>query len=143
MGRTGVGGEELGGGGNSASAFADGEGDDLETVHAFEDGLGDAVGEESDGTGVFAHLVDGKDAVAHEVGLGRRELGEDESRAIAQEDVGGEADGLEVLGLSGGGRDGDLLLADEGVDGGRLSDVGVSDESDDELLVRVTGGDRD
>jgi ribosomal protein L19 len=92
---------------------------------------------------VLPHLVDGKNPVADEVGLGSGELRENETGAIAEEDVGGEADGLEVLGLSGSRRDRDLLLADEGVDGRRLSDVGVSDESDDHALRGVTVGDRD
>ena len=142
-GRTGVGRQELGGGRDSASAFADGESDDSKTVHALENVLRDAVRDEGDGSSVFPHLVDRKNTVADEVGLGRGELGEDESGAIAEEDVGGEADGLEVLRLAGRGRDRDLLFADQGVDSRRLSDVGISDETDDHLLVSVAESDGD
>lgn len=40
-----------------------------------------------------------------------------------------------MLGLAGGGGDRDLLRTDEGIDGGRFSDVGVADEADLELVV--------
>jgi hypothetical protein len=65
-------------------------------------------------------------------------LREDETGAIAEEDFGRKADRLEVLGLAGRSRDRDLLLADERVDRRRFADVGVADQTDDQLLVAVS-----
>lgn len=65
---------------------------------------------------MLSHLINREHTVTDEVRLGRRELGEDKTGAIAEEDIGGEADRLEVLRLSGSRRDGNLLFSDEGVD---------------------------
>lgn len=102
-------------------------------VGALKDGPWNAPTDELHRSRVLLHLVDGQDAVADELGLGRRELGEDETRAVAERDLGREVERLEVLGLSRGGRDRDALGAEESVDGGRLADVRVPDEADDEL----------
>lgn len=140
--RTGEGREELGGGRVARAALVLGEDVDPQAVRALEDLLRDAPRDELDRARELAQLVDREDAVAHELGLGARELREDETRAVAQEDILAEADRLEVLGLARRRRDRHLLLADEGVDRRRLADVRVPDEADDELLVAVTGGER-
>ena len=141
--RTGEGGEELGRCWVARAALALGQDVDSETIRPLEHLLRDPPHDELDRPSELAQLVDRQDAVAHELGLGAGELGEDETRAVAQEDVLREADRLEVLGLARRRRDRHLLLADEGVDGGRLADVGVADEADDELLVAVSGRERD
>lgn len=132
---TGVSVEKLVGGGNAGTAFLERPGLDLDTVDGLEEGLGNAAGNNGGGAGVFAHLIDGKDTVADELGLGVGEVGEDETGTIAKENVFAEVDGLEMLCLAGSGRDGHLLGADESVDGGGFTDVGVTDETDLELAI--------
>jgi hypothetical protein len=88
---------------------------------------------------VLAHLIDREDAVADEVGVGAGELGKDETGAIAEDEVVGEVDRLEVLRLAGRGRDRDLFGSDEGVDGARLADVWVADQADGQLGASACG----
>ena len=140
--RTGIRGQELGGRWDASSTFTDGERHDAETVHALENFLRDALRDESDGSRVLAHLIDGQDTITDEVGLRGGKLREDESGTIAKEHLGGKSNGLEMLGLSWSGRNGNLLLADESVDGRGFSDVGVSYEADDHALRRVAMSNR-
>ena len=88
-------------------------------------------------TVVLSELINGQDTVAHEICLGGGEVGEHKTRAITQDDFVAEMDCLEMLRLTGGSRDGDLLGTDKSVDGGRLSDVGVSDQTNLQLLAWV------
>lgn len=127
--------EELGTGGGAGATLLDGAGADGDAVDGLEEGLGHALRDEADGAEELAELVDGEDAVADEVGLCGGEVGEDEAGAIAEDDALAQVDGLEVLGLSRGGRDRDLLRADEGVDGGGFADVGITDQADLEFAI--------
>ena len=132
---TGIGVEKLVGSGNAGAAFLERPGLDLDTVDGLKEGLGNAAGDDGGGAGVLAHLINGQDTVADELGLGVGEVGEDETGTIAKEDVVAEVDGLEMLRLAGSGGDGHLLGADESVDGGRFTDVGITDETDLELAI--------
>lgn len=115
-GRTGITSQELARGGLSTSTFTNRKSHNSQPVHSLQNVLRNSLGDESDRTGMLSHLINREHTVTDEVRLGRRELGEDKTGAIAEEDIGGEADRLEVLRLSGSRRDGNLLFSDEGVD---------------------------
>ena len=132
--------EQLLGCGHTRSAFLERSGLDADAVRRLQEVAGDAERHETDGTRELAHLVDGEDAIADEVGLCGGEVGEDETGTVAEDHAVGEVDGLEVLGLARGGGHGDLLGADEGVDGGGLADVGVAYEADLEFVICFCGG---
>ncbi|KAJ6264051.1 hypothetical protein Dda_0191 [Drechslerella dactyloides] len=130
----------LAGGGDAGAAFlgwTDGDGD---AVEALEVAFWDALGDEGGGAGEFAQLVDWEDAVGYEVGFCGGEVWEDEAGTVDEHDGGGEVDCLEVFCFAGGGGDGDLFGADEGVDGGGFADVGVADEADVDFAGCGGGG---
>lgn len=131
----GVGAEELGGRGHAGAALLAGARLDVDAVDGLEERLRHALRDEPDGARELAELVNGQDAVAHEVGLCRGEVGEHETGAVAEDHAVAEVDGLEVLRLAGRRRDGHLFGADEGVDGGRLAHIGVADQAYLELLT--------
>lgn len=102
---SGIGTEELSGGWHTGTSLLDRAGADCDAVDSFEERLGHAQCDETDGAQELAELIDGEDTVTDEVGLCGGKVGEDETRAIAEDDSVAEVDGLEVLGLSGSGRD--------------------------------------
>lgn len=97
--------EELSGGWDTGTALLDRTSADCDSVDGLEEGLGHTQCDEANRAQELAELVDGEDAVADEVGLCGGKVGEDETGAIAEDDSVAQVDGLEVLGLSGGGRD--------------------------------------
>jgi hypothetical protein len=73
----------------------------LDAVDSLEECLRDPAGDESSRAAVLAQLVDGQNAVANEFGLGAGEVGEDETRAIAEDNPITQVDGLEMFRLAG------------------------------------------
>jgi hypothetical protein len=118
--------EELFRGRNACPALLKRSGLDVDTVDGFEERLGDAEGDKANRAAVFSHLVNRQNTVADEVGLGESEIGENKTRAIAENHLVTEMDRLEVLRLTGGRRNRNLLGADKGVDGGGFTNVGVT-----------------
>ena len=114
---------------------------------------------QSRGTEGVLQLVDGQNAIAHHLRLGCSKVGVHQTWAIAQHDVGLNVQGLEakefglistdlawkkkkigkkksklnleVLGLAGGGGDGDLLGLAQDVDGRTFTNVRVANKSND------------
>lgn len=91
--------------------------------------LGDSLRHKSSRASELTQLIDWQDTITDKFCLGSRKVGEYQSRAIAQDDLLGEMDGLEVLCLSRSRGDRYLLCTDEGVNSRRLSDVRVSNKS--------------
>jgi len=129
--------QELRGCGNTGASLLERSRLDVDAVHGLEETLRDPQRDEPDGARVLAHLVDGQDAVADEVGFREGEVGEYETGAVAQDDALAEVDGLEVLRLTRCGRDGHLLGADECVDCRGLADVRVADQADLQFVIRA------
>jgi hypothetical protein len=110
-------------------------------IRPFQDLPGNSPTKEIHGRRILPHLINRQHTVHDHVGLSVRELGEDETWAVAQRNLVGEHQCLEMLGLSGSARDRDLFGSEEGVDGGGLADVGVADKTDHELgRAGLTGG---
>ena len=103
--------------GDASATLLNGAGLDVNAVDGLQEVLRNSLGNQPHRTGVLSHLVNGQHAVADQVSLGEGEVGEHQTRAITQDDVLAEMYGLEVLGLSGCGRDGHLLGSNQGVDG--------------------------
>lgn len=80
---------------------------------------------------MLSQLVNGQHTVADQVGLRSGELREHETRAIAEDDVVREMDGLEMFRFSRSRRNRDFLLTDERVDRTRFSDIGIADKTND------------
>lgn len=110
--------EELLCGGHACASFFQSSHLDVNAVDGFQKWPGHALGDEAYGSVEFSHLVNGQHSVADQVRLGEGEVWENKSWTIAENDVVAEVDGLEMLGLARGGRDGHFLGPDQGVDGG-------------------------
>ena len=100
---TGIRHEEFFRSGKSRSAFLVGTHFNLDSVDGLQEILRDAAGNETSRTCEFTELIDREDTVTDQLCLCGCKVWEDETRAIAENDGGGEVDGLEVLGFSGGG----------------------------------------
>lgn len=92
--------QQLLSGRNTSASFFNRSSQDLDAVNSFQEWLRNSLSDQTYGSGVLAHLVDGQHALSDEIGLCGGEVGEYETRAIAQDDPLTEVDGLEVLGFS-------------------------------------------
>ncbi|RUO95793.1 hypothetical protein BC936DRAFT_143212 [Jimgerdemannia flammicorona] len=108
---------------------------DLKPINSPQHLLGYPLGDKCGGSRKFSQLIDGEDTVADHVGLRGGEGGEDQARAIAEDEGGSEVDCLEVLGLAWGGGDRDALFANQGVDRRRFANVRVAYQADHELVI--------
>lgn len=115
---------------DSRAAFFDGSHDDAHTVDGFQEMFGNSLRDERGGTGIFSELVDGQDTRAYQLRFGSCKVGKYKTRAIAENHPRGEMDGLEMLGLAWSGGDGDLFCAEESVDGGGFTNIGISYQTD-------------
>ncbi|KND93664.1 hypothetical protein TOPH_01828 [Tolypocladium ophioglossoides CBS 100239] len=112
---SGIGTKKLRSRGNARAAFFQRPRLDLDAVDGFQEALWDSLRHKSDGARELSHLVDWQNAVADQVGLCKRKVGEDETRAIAEDDVVAQMNGLKVLRLARSRRDGHLLGANQGI----------------------------
>jgi hypothetical protein len=107
-------------------------------ISGFQNGLRDTLDQKRDRSGVFPELVDRQHSVTYEIRLRGRELRENETGTIAEDDV-WEVDGLEMLGLTGRRRYADFFLSDKSVDGARLADVWIADKPNNKFIgERIT-----
>ena len=111
----------------SCATFFDGAHAQLDTEHLLDEVLGDTLGNETGGTGKLALLVDGQHTVDTSSALVVAKLGNTRPGQSQSMISGEEVQGLEVLGLTGGRRDRDLLGTEQGVNCAGLTHVGVSD----------------
>ena len=125
--------------GPTSTTLLDRAGLDLHTIHSLEESLRDTLCDKSTRAGVLAKLVNGQHTVTDELCFCVCEVGEHETWAIAEDDLVGKVNGLEVLGLTRRGGDRDLLRTKQGVDCGRFTDVRVSDKTNLCLAWRLGG----
>lgn len=72
----------------------------MDTVHCLKEGLRNPAGYESSRATILSQLIDGKDTVANKFCLGGSEVWENETRAIAEDNLVAEMDRLEMLCLA-------------------------------------------
>ena len=101
---------------DACAAFFDWTSVDLHAVDVLQEVFGDALRNETRGADEFTLLVNRENAVDDEFGFCSREVGEDETRTVAQHDFGREVQRLEVLGFTGRRGDRDLFRSEESVD---------------------------
>ena len=121
----------------SGTAFLNRSSMNVDTVDGFKVWLGNSLRYEGGRASELAQLVDREDTVADKFRLGVGEIREDETWAIAQENSIAQVNSLEMLRLAGSRGDRNLLGTNKGVDGGRLSDVGITNQADLQFPFRA------